>query len=102
MNKHFCTIGPEKGQSEPVGSWLLSYKSLEPLRGEVSESVPCSGPIVQNAKRYSVIKTPAHLDPAPVKGYHLSGKVEGSLGKKVKKVGGFFYGSHSAVGDALF
>ena len=33
-------MGLNEGQSEPAGSWLLSYKSLEPMRGEVSESVP--------------------------------------------------------------
>ncbi len=33
-------IACNKGQSEPAGSWLLFFKSLEPLRGEVSESVP--------------------------------------------------------------
>ena len=32
-------IACNKGQSEPAGSWLLFYKSLEPLRGEVSGSV---------------------------------------------------------------
>ena len=33
-------MGLNEGQSEPAGSKLLSYKSLEPLRGEASESVP--------------------------------------------------------------
>ena len=34
------SIACNKGQSEPAGSWLLFFKSLEPLRGEVSGSVP--------------------------------------------------------------
>ena len=33
-------MGLNEGKSEPAGSKLLSYKSLEPLRGEASESVP--------------------------------------------------------------
>ena len=38
-------IALDKGQCEPPGSKLLSYKSLEPLGGELSESVPASNAI---------------------------------------------------------